>query len=61
MPLGIVKVIVPARLDHPYLATIIQHDNFYDFKIATEITLDTKGIKVLEVQWIKITKTSVEK
>ena len=41
VPLDVVRVIVSARLDHPYLATIIQNDDFYDFKTAAESALST--------------------
>lgn len=53
----LVTVITSARLDHPFLATVMENGNFYDFKSAADETLNTKKVQISQIQWIKITKS----
>lgn len=56
VPLDLIKVIVSSRTDHPYIASIIEPSEFYDFATASQETLITTKLQISKAQWIRITK-----
>lgn len=56
VPLDLIKVIVSARLDHPYVAGLMESHIFFDFRAAARESLSTTKLKISQTAWIKITK-----
>lgn len=52
VPKDLVSMIIQSNHKHPFLVTLMQDDDFFDFKHAANLFLDTKKIQISKVQWI---------
>lgn len=57
VPLDIVRVLCSANKKRPFLTTLMQEDDFYDFSIAAKEYLNTSKLEISKVSWLKINKT----
>src|SRR5258705_6370941 len=56
VPLDLVRVMVEAREKHPFLATIMKQEDFFDFKTAADATINAAKLQISKAQWICITR-----
>ncbi|KAL4152779.1 hypothetical protein QTP88_000612 [Uroleucon formosanum] len=56
VPMDLVKLIVHATPNNPFIVTLLEPNNFYDFKKAADMYLNTGKLQISKCSWLKITK-----
>ena len=56
VPLDIVRLLVSTCHKNPFMATLMQEEDFFYFKSAAKSFLNTKKLEIKKVHWIRITK-----
>lgn len=56
MPLDIVRLLVSASHKKQFFATLMDEDDFFDFKESSTNCLNTKKLEISKVKWLKVTK-----
>jgi len=56
VPIDLVKLIVHATPNNPFIVTLLEPNNFYDFKKAADMYLNTGKLQISKCFWLKITK-----
>jgi len=56
VPMDLVKLIVHATSNNPFIVTLLEPNNFYDFKKAADMYLNTGKLQISKLSWLKITK-----
>ncbi|KAE9536991.1 hypothetical protein AGLY_006798 [Aphis glycines] len=56
VPIDLVKLIVHATPNNSFIVTLLEPNNFYDFKKAADMYLNTGKLQISKCSWLKITK-----
>lgn len=56
IPMDLVRLMVSATPKNPFMVTLMQTEDFYDFKKAAEISLITKDLQISKLKWIIVKK-----
>lgn len=56
VPLDIVRLLVSASHKKQFFATLMDEDDFFDFKESSTNCLNTKKLEISKVKWLKVTK-----
>lgn len=59
VPMDLVRLMVSATPKNPFMVTLMQPDDFYDFKKAAETCLTTTNLQISKAKWIVIKKESL--
>lgn len=60
VPLDLVRMIVTATPKNPFIVSVMQPEDFFDFKAAAEKNLVTTQLQISKVQWINVTKDNLK-
>lgn len=56
VPLDILRVIVGSCHKKPFIGTLMENNDFFNFKEAAKKYLNTKKLEISKVQWLKVSK-----
>lgn len=59
VPMDLVQLMVTATPKNPFMVTLMQPDDFFDFKKAAETSLITTNLQISKAKWILIKKNSL--
>jgi hypothetical protein len=54
--MDLVRLMVHATPNNPFIVTLLKPNNFYDFKKAADMYLKTEKLQISKCSWLKITK-----
>jgi len=61
VPTDLIKLMVNATPNNPFIVTMLQPDDFIDFKQAADLYINTTKLNISKCSWIKIEKNGVVK
>lgn len=56
VPKDLVEMIANARQIQPFVVTMMEKEDFYDFKRACDTYLNTQKVNISKIQWTRIEK-----
>ena len=58
MPFDLVRLIATATPNNPFIVTLMQPDDFFDFKAAADMNVQTSKLQISKAKWIYISADS---
>ncbi|KAJ8967796.1 hypothetical protein NQ317_012692 [Molorchus minor] len=55
VPFDLLRLIATATPNNPFIVTMMDSEDFFDFKSVADRTLDTSKVQISKVRWIRIT------
>lgn len=56
VPMDLVRMMIAAVKKTPFLVTIMNREDFFDFKLASESSINTSKLQISKAQWINISR-----